>query len=189
MVPLSNSRRIYVLRLGHRPERDKRISTHVGLVARAFGAHGIVFSGFKDEKLLENLKRVSRAWGGEFVIEYRDDWNRYIREWKESGGIVVHLTMYGENIASSDVLERIKRRDGDILVVVGGEKVPKEVYELADFNVAIGNQPHSEVAALAVFLDRFFEGKELTKEFEGALIKVIPQRKGKRVVRLKGVRP
>ena len=29
---------IAVLRIGHRPERDKRITTHIGLVARAFGA-------------------------------------------------------------------------------------------------------------------------------------------------------
>ncbi|MHC1579644.1 MAG: tRNA (cytidine(56)-2'-O)-methyltransferase, partial [Candidatus Alkanophagales archaeon] len=26
---------VVVLRLGHRPERDKRVTTHVGLVARA----------------------------------------------------------------------------------------------------------------------------------------------------------
>ncbi len=28
---------IAVLRLGHRPERDKRITTHVALTSRAFG--------------------------------------------------------------------------------------------------------------------------------------------------------
>ena len=41
---------IYILRLGHRPERDKRITTHVALTARAFGAKGI-FVSTKDEVL------------------------------------------------------------------------------------------------------------------------------------------
>ncbi|MCG7848715.1 MAG: tRNA (cytidine(56)-2'-O)-methyltransferase, partial [ANME-2 cluster archaeon] len=31
---------IVVLRLGHRPERDQRVTTHVGLTARALGASG-----------------------------------------------------------------------------------------------------------------------------------------------------
>ncbi|WP_192806472.1 RNA methyltransferase [Saccharolobus islandicus] len=40
---------IYVLRLGHRPARDKRVTTHVILVARAFGAKGVYIEG-KDGK-------------------------------------------------------------------------------------------------------------------------------------------
>jgi tRNA (cytidine56-2'-O)-methyltransferase len=55
------------------------------------------------------------------------------------------------------------------------------MYQLADWNVAVGNQPHSEVAALAVFLDRLFEGQELTKEFDGGL-KILPSPRGKHVV-------
>ena len=31
---------IVVLRLGHRPERDQRVTTHVGLLSRALGARG-----------------------------------------------------------------------------------------------------------------------------------------------------
>ncbi|MEM5871528.1 MAG: tRNA (cytidine(56)-2'-O)-methyltransferase, partial [Candidatus Aenigmatarchaeota archaeon] len=54
---------IYVLRLGHRIHRDERISTHCGLVARAFGADGIIYSGEHDEKLIESVKRVSEEWG------------------------------------------------------------------------------------------------------------------------------
>ncbi len=34
----SSSTRLSVLRLGHRRERDKRITSHLGLTARAFGA-------------------------------------------------------------------------------------------------------------------------------------------------------
>ncbi|MEM0258129.1 MAG: tRNA (cytidine(56)-2'-O)-methyltransferase, partial [Thermofilum sp.] len=82
------------------------------------------------------------------------------------------------------ILEEIRNSGRDVLVVVGGKKVPREVYELADFNVAIGNQPHSEVAALAIFLDRLFEGRELVREFKGAKLKIIPSARGKRVVKV-----
>jgi tRNA (cytidine56-2'-O)-methyltransferase len=64
---------------------------------------------------------------------------------------------------------------------VGAEKVPAEIYELADWNVAVGNQPHSEVAALAVFLDRLFQGRELDGEFEDGL-KIVPSPRGKQVL-------
>ena len=40
---------IEVLRIGHRPGRDKRVTTHVALVARAFGAGGIYIPGGDDK--------------------------------------------------------------------------------------------------------------------------------------------
>ncbi|MGC2387528.1 MAG: hypothetical protein WA460_10645, partial [Nitrososphaeraceae archaeon] len=55
------------------------------------------------------------------------------------------------------------------------------VYTLADYNVAIGNQPHSEIGALSIFLDRVFKGEELKKNFRGAKLRIIPNGKGKRV--------
>ncbi|TRO45870.1 tRNA (cytidine(56)-2'-O)-methyltransferase, partial [Candidatus Bathyarchaeota archaeon] len=66
----------------------------------------------------------------------------------------------------------------------GSQKVPKEFFsnEVSDFNVSIGNQPHSECSALAVFLDRFFEGKELTRGFKKAKIKIVPQQRGKKTI-------
>ncbi|MEM2376537.1 MAG: tRNA (cytidine(56)-2'-O)-methyltransferase, partial [Sulfolobales archaeon] len=36
--------KVFVLRLGHRPLRDKRVTTHVALTARAFGANGFVLA-------------------------------------------------------------------------------------------------------------------------------------------------
>jgi len=97
---------------------------------------------------------------------------------------VVHLTAYGENIQTSDVLERVKATGKDVLVIVGSQKVPSEFFspEISDFNIAIGNQPHSECSSLAVFLDRYFEGKELAKEFDNAEMKIIPQKHGKKVI-------
>jgi len=98
---------------------------------------------------------------------------------------VVHLTAYGENIQTSDVLRRIKTAEKDLLVIVGSRKVPSEFFSktVSDFNIAVGNQPHSECSSLAVFLDRFFEGQELSKGFEGAKIKIIPQARGKKVAK------
>ncbi len=166
----------FVLRLGHRVSRDQRISTHCGLVSRAFGADGIVYSGEKDEKLLESVRNVAKEWGGEFEVKYERNWKSFVRGWK---GKTVHLTMYG--LPVQEVMGRIKK-EKNILVIVGGEKVPPEVYELADFNVSVTNQPHSEVAALAIFLDRFFGGKELDRKFPGAKKVVIPQERGKKVL-------
>jgi predicted SpoU family rRNA methylase len=34
---------VVILRIGHRPERDQRVTTHVGLTARALGAQGMVW--------------------------------------------------------------------------------------------------------------------------------------------------
>jgi len=174
--------RVIVLRVGHRRGRDERISTHVALVARAFGAQEIIYVNDVEETVFNSIEKVVERWGGEFKAKKASSYREVIREWKKRGGIVVHLTMYGENIQTSNVLERITSLRKDILVIVGAEKVPRDVYELADFNVAIGNQPHSEVAALAVFLDRLFKGEELAKEFTRAKIKIIPSKKGKRVV-------
>ena len=77
---------------------------------------------------------------------------------KLEGGIVVHLTAYGENIQTSDVLNELKMLKKDILVLVGSQKVPGEFYssEVSDFNVSVGNQPHSECSALAIFLRQIF---------------------------------
>jgi len=177
-------RKVYVLRIGHRPSRDKRISTHVGLVARAFGADGIIYSNTNDRGLYQSLMKVVETWGGPFEVKLGGHWRQIIKDWKDRGGVVIHLTMYGENIEQSDILRKLRELEKDVLVVVGAEKVPGEVYDLADFNIAIGNQPHSEVAALAIFLDRLFEGRELTKEFKNAKLKIIPQIRGKKVVKI-----
>jgi tRNA (cytidine56-2'-O)-methyltransferase len=70
-----------------------------------------------------------------------------------------------------------------VLILVGSQKVPREFYseEVSDFNVAVGNQPHSECAALAIFLDRFYMGKMLGNMFENAQMKIVPMERGKKV--------
>jgi len=89
--------------------------------------------------------------------------------------------MYGLPVQEEMGAVRESHRSVPLLVVVGAEKVPWDVYEAADWNLAVTNQPHSEVASLAVFLDRLFEGAELDREWEGADREVVPQAEGKRV--------
>ena len=88
----------------------------------------------------------------------------------------MHLTMYGETLEKA--LEVIDSSQ-DIMIVVGAEKVPREVYERASINVGVGNQPHSEVAALGVFLYSFFDGK--MPKFNDGQMKIIPNPQGKTV--------
>jgi tRNA (cytidine56-2'-O)-methyltransferase len=177
-----SAQEIVVLRWGHRPQRDARLTTHVALTARALGASGFLLSDTVDKKIKETTEKVTRNWGGKFFFEMETPWKRIVREWKAKGGIVIHLTAYGENIQTSDVLHRIRKSRKNVLVIVGSQKVPKEFFSnhVSDFNVSIGNQPHSECAALAVFLDRFFEGKELAKGFKKAKIRILPQERGKK---------
>ncbi len=162
---------ISILRLGHRIERDKRITTHVALVSRTFGADKILVST-KDLSLEKSVNSVISRFGGNFEIYTGLNWRRVIDEFK---GTIVHLTMYG--LPLNEVIDQIPR-EKDLLVVVGSEKVPREVYDKADFNVAVTNQPHSEVSALAIFLDKYHNGAELNFKFNGEY-RVIPTKKGK----------
>jgi tRNA (cytidine56-2'-O)-methyltransferase len=176
--------KVYVLRLGHRPGRDKRITTHVGLVARAFGANGFILAPICDEKVVDSLRKVLEKWGGCMRLECTDRPAGYVERWKRGGGEVIHLTMYG--LPLGNVIDQVRASIRPKLVVVGAEKVPSIYYELADYNVAVGNQPHSEVAALAVFLDRLYKGAELYVTPENAGLKVIPSPSGKKVVKIGG---
>ena len=176
--------KLVVLRWGHRHQRDARLTTHVALTARALGADGFILSDTEDQKIKNTIGRVTQNWGGPFFFQMGTPWKTVVRDWKTEGGLAVHLTAYGENIETSDVLQRVKASGKHILVIVGSQKVPGEFFSdaVSDFNVAIGNQPHSECASLAVFLDRFFEGEELTRRFQSGKMKIIPQPRGKKIV-------
>lgn len=169
--------KVTVLRIGHRYVRDYRVTTHVALVARAFGADGMFVTDAENE-IRKTLQEVNERFGGEFQVEEVHSWKNVIKQWKDAGNKVVHLTMYGMPV--DDIMPEIRNQKHDIMVVVGAEKVPKEVYDLSDYNVAIGNQPHSEVAALAIFLDRLSAGKTLKRDFNGR-IRIVPSAKGKDV--------
>ncbi len=180
---IPSKQQIVVLRWGHRPQRDVRLTTHVALTARALCASGFILSDVTDAHIQETVAKIGRRWGGDFRFEMGTPWKKAIRDWKQKGGIVVHLTAYGENIQSSDVIQRIRQQGRDVMLVVGSQKVPGEFYsnEISDFNVAVGNQPHSECSALAIFLDRFFDGKELALPFKDAKISIVPKEHGKEI--------
>ncbi len=177
-------REVAVLRIGHRLVRDDRTTTHAILVSRAFGSNTMYMTDV-DEQIKNTINKVNDSWGGlnEFNLEIIDNWKKLIREWKEKQGKIIHLTMYGLQI--NEVIDEIKLLEQKILVIIGAEKVPKEIYFLADYNISIGNQPHSEIAALAIFLDRLFEGKQFNRGFSDGKMKIIPSDKGKNVLRKK----
>lgn len=166
--------RVSVLRVGHRAGRDPRLTTHAALAARAFGAERLYLHP-PDAALAERVERVRRQWGGTFAVEGVADWKRLVREF---GGPVVHLTMYGEPIGG--LLSKL-RRTRSLLLVVGGAKVPPDLYRLATYNVAVGHQPHSEVAALAVALE-MISGVPGPGAWPNATQFIEPQASGKKVV-------
>jgi tRNA (cytidine56-2'-O)-methyltransferase len=147
----------------------------VGLVSRALGADKFVLVG--DDKVpIDTITDVVSKWGGNFKCELIKNWRSYL---KNFSGIKIHLSMYGEPY--KDSVKKIPK-EKDLLIFVGAEKVPKDVYELCDFNIAVTNQPHSEIGALAVFLDRL--NIDTKNKFDGAKLKVQPKKKGKSVVKL-----
>ena len=167
---------VEVLRIGQRIIRDDRVTTHVALVARAFGASKIYMNEV-DPEIENTIKRMNKTWGGDFKIEFFEDWKKVLKS-KIDDYKIVHLTMYGENI--NEISAQIQKQE-KILIVIGAEKVPREIYEKSDFNVSIGTQPHSEISALAVFLDRIQQGKQFEKKFDNSKRKIIPTKNGKNV--------
>ena len=168
---------VAVLRLGHRPGRDDRMTTHVGLTARALGADRVLLAG-NATTARDTIADITDRFGGPFEASIVESWRPVLRDWK---GAVAHLTMYGLPVQEVEASVREAHATDPLLVVIGAEKVPFEVYERSDWNVAVTNQPHSEVAGLAVFLDRVFEGRELDREWVDADRRVVPQGSGKRV--------
>ena len=169
---------VCVVRLGHRPGRDDRMTTHVGLTARALGADRVVLPEAAGHAL-ETVADVTARFGGPFAVETAASPAAVVRGYD---GLVVHLTMYGEPVQAVVDDVRAARADRPLCVAVGAAKVSFDVYERADWNVAVTNQPHSEVAALAVFLDRLFDGRELDRAWRDAEREVVPRAAGKSVV-------
>ena len=167
---------IEVLRIGQRVVRDDRVTTHVALVARAFGASKI-FMNEVDPEISDTIQKINSTWGGDFEIEFFEDWKKVLNS-KLGKSKIIHLTMYGEDI--NKIHTQIKSQE-KILVVVGAEKVPRAIYEKADYNVSIGSQPHSEVSALAILLDRIQNGQQFDKKFNGSKRIIIPSKNGKNV--------
>jgi len=177
------SSQIAVLRYGHRLVRDYRVTSHCCLVARAFGAKKVIIAGDEDKDLRESVEDIAKRWGGSFGVEFTDSWRKTLTEFRKKGFFSVHLTMYGLPLQKENKKLRRKKK---ILLIIGSQKVEKEVYESSDANISVTGQPHSEIAALAVALDWLQQGKELDARFPKAKISIVPQGKGKKVSKRTG---
>ncbi len=158
------------------------MTTHVGLAARALGARGMYLAADDPPGVAASITDVADRWGGgDFFIENDVKWRRCIQDWKAAGGKVAHLTMYG--LRMTDVIDEIRAEERVLVVVGGAEKVPGDIYGLADYNVSVTTQPHSEISSLALFLDHLFEGgRELNREYPDAKIRIEPAKAGKKTV-------
>jgi len=163
-----------IFRLHHRIRRDPRIDTHLALVARIFGVGKIYYSGDKDSGWEESISKIVKKFGGSLKLEYVEDDIRFIKYFK---GCKAHLTVYGVDFRKK--IEEIKK-ERKVLLIVGGEKVPGEVYELSDYNLSVSNQPHSEIAGIGIFLYELFDGK--FKKFKGEL-EIMESERGKIILK------
>lgn len=174
----------HVLRLGYRKGRDPRITTHLALVSRALGATHFKLAGDEDEDMFSNVRSVNERFGGSMECEHLSGAMGWLKRFtqRDAGdgepGVAVHLTMYGEPYR--EAIPKI-RRDRPLVVVVGGAKVPPEAFEYAHYNVAVGNQPHSEVAALALFMEAWFGEGGAQRTFPDARLVIEPSARGKNV--------
>lgn len=168
--------KISIYRYGHRPARDKRITTHVALTARAFGASNIIIDT-PDKNIEDNIKKVVENFGGQFQVESGVSLEKFL----SSEPKFIHLTMYGKPIQDAEkrIRELLDKND-NIYIFVGAEKVPGIVYSKSSLNVAVSQQPISEVSALAIILDRIYEGNELDTHQWGQT-RIIPNERGKTI--------
>ena len=80
--------RLSVLRLGHRRDRDKRITSHLGLTARAFGADEVVLAGDRDPSALETWDSVTERFGGNFESRFEESPLSWLRRISKSLSLI-----------------------------------------------------------------------------------------------------
>ena len=74
---------IEVLRIGQRVVRDDRVTTHVALVARSFGAQKIYMNEVNPE-IKHVISNINKTWGGDFEIEIISEWKKIVKEKKNA---------------------------------------------------------------------------------------------------------
>ena len=180
-----NDRSLFVVRLGHRHDRDTRITTHIGLVARAWGATRLLVAGDRDTGVLETVRDVNRRFGGSMDCSHEPSPMGWLKRFVVGGledvdhpGLAIHLTMYG--LPVDEVVPDLPRNQPTAFVV-GGPKVPPEIWDICQHHVSIGSQPHSEVAALAIALDRWGAQPD-DVDTSDARLRIIPTAQGKQVI-------
>jgi len=144
----------------------------------------VIIADQEDKVVESTIRDVTQRFGGPFTVSSGVPWRKTVRDWKDSGGRIVHLTAYG--LPLPKLLPQIRKSSSDLLIVVGSEKMPGEVFKVADWNVSVTSQPMSEVAALAVFLDWYNQHEEFDKEFSEARIRIVPSKSGKEIREVAG---
>src|SRR5207244_2357189 len=83
-----------------------------------------------EAEIVQQVRDVNESWGGSFEVTVGTPWRGVVAAARKDGRKVVHLTMYG-----LPLLERAGELRGftKLLVVVGGPKVPGEMYHMADY--------------------------------------------------------
>ena len=77
--------KVVVLRWGHRPQRDVRLTTHVALTARALCASGFIFSDVKDSNIEQTVRKITARWGGNFQFEMGTSWKKVVQQLEGRG--------------------------------------------------------------------------------------------------------
>jgi len=172
--------KIIIFRYGHRIERDKRITTHCALVSRALGASKMFYSGQEDPNFEKSVKEVNKNWGGNFSLEYVSNWSEFFKQ-NKAKYFIVNLTMYGTDFETFAKKIKTNKPKKPLLIFIGSQKVPTEIYNIANANICVTNQPHSEVAALGLLLYKLKDYK--TIKFSKAKIKIKENPKGKTIIR------
>ncbi|MCL5099508.1 MAG: hypothetical protein M1158_00045 [Candidatus Marsarchaeota archaeon] len=149
----------------------------LGLAARAFGASSIIFTTPKNQRVVRYFNNISSKWGGNFSVEFTNDWKRVIESKKNYKS--VYLTRFGVPIKGVESMLRTYKN----LIVVISTTDNRGVLKRADFNVSISTQPHTSISALSVFLHEFYSGRELAIHFENAKYKVVPAARGMRIAK------
>ena len=102
----------------------------------------IYMTGVSNGSINDTVSSVSKRWGGRFKVEIIQDWKSLAKLGKRK--VAKWLTL---QCMASILMISLKgcAKKTSLLVIIGAEKVPQEAHDLADYNIAIGNQPHSEI--------------------------------------------
>ena len=150
--------------------------TDLCLIARAFGASGIVFTS-NDKKLAAKSQRFCRdicdKWGGSFSVSFTNSWKDYIKSKRNYK--TIYLTRYGIPIRQAEYALRTYK---NMLIIVSFSEKIKELYDIADFNISITSQPHTMASSMTALLRTYYRDRELSMHFENAKYKIIPEQHG-----------
>lgn len=142
------------------------------LTARAFGASSVVLTSSSHEinsKLKRFCNSVANKWGGNFSVQFISNWKSYISS--KTNYKTVYLTRYGISIQKQQYSIRSYK---NVLLIISTDKERPELNKISDFNISITAQPHSSIAAMAIFLNMYYAGRELSLNFSKAQYKVVP---------------